>query len=322
MLRSRLLIGFTRLAFFCIVFAAAMTNASAQMTEESWSAAGLRGTFARPSTGPARGSAVLIIAGSGPTDRNGNGPIVSTNTYWKLAEGLAAEGIRSLRYDKRGLGESRGLVEREDDIVFSDFVGDAVAAIRNLSARPDVSSVVIVGHSEGALIGLLAAMKTDVAGLALVTATGRSMCAILQDQLKNGLPPDLETEAQKILKTLASGQRVATVTPELMPLFRPSVQPYLISILNIDPAIELAKVTKPILIMQAGRDLQIFPADFEALRHARPDAHVVEIPNANHVLKTAPADLAGNRALYQNRDAPLDPDVMPPLVEFVRKVAR
>lgn len=301
--------------------ALAVTDASAQMVEEAWSNGGLRGTFAKPASGAARGPAVLIIAGSGPTDRNGNGPVVQTDTYRKLAEGFAIAGIRSLR-DKRGIGESRALVTREEDVVFSDFVSDAVVAIRNLSARPDVSSVVIVGHSEGALIGLLALTKVDADGLVLLTATGRSMRAILQDQLKNGLPPPLESEAQKILEALAKGERVAEVTQPLLPLFRPSVQPFMISLLNVDPVIELTKVKKPILIMHAGRDLQIFPADFEALRKARPDAQTVEMPNANHVLKTAPADLNGNRALYQNRDAPLDPDVMPPLTEFVRTVAR
>lgn len=308
---------------FCMMNALAMTHASAQMIEEAWSDGGLRGTFARPATAVARGPVVLIIAGSGPTDRNGNGPIVQTDTYRKLAEAFAGAGISSLRYDKRGIGESRALVTREEDVVFSDFVSDAVSAIRSLSAQPDVSSVVVVGHSEGALIGLLASsMKAEVAGLVLLTATGRSMRAILRDQLKNGLPPALETESQTILEALAKGQRVTNVSRELMPLFRPSVQPFMISILNIDPVIELAKVTKPILIMHAGRDLQIFPADFEALRKARPDARVVEMPNANHVLKTAPADLAGNRALYQNRDAPLDADVMRPLIEFVRTVGR
>ena len=300
----------------------AMSDASAQMIEEAWSNGGLHGTFARPAAGPERSPAVLIIAGSGPTDRNGNGPVIQTDSYRKLAEAFAAAGIRSLRYDKRGIGDSRPLVTREEDIVFSDFVNDAVAAIRNLAARPDVSSIVVVGHSEGALIGLLASTQADVSGLVLLTATGRSMRAILHDQLKSGLPPALETEAQNILATLAQGQRVTTVSRELMPLFRPSVQPYMISVLNIDPAIELAKLKTPILIMHAGRDLQIFPADFEALRKARIDARVVEMPNANHVLKTSPADLAGNRALYQNRDAPLDADVMRPLIEFVRTVGR
>ncbi len=311
-----------RLAWLSVIIACMAGEAWAQMIEEPWSLAGLHGTFSRPAAGPARGPAVLIIAGSGPTDRNGNGPVISTDTYRKLAEGLAANGIRSLRYDKRGLGESRALLAREEDVVFADFVGDAATAIRNLSQRDDVSSVLIAGHSEGALIGLLASSQADIAGLALLTATGRSIRAILGDQLKSGLPPALEAEAFRILDLLASGQRVTEISAELMPLFRPSVQPFFISVLNIDPAIELTKSKIPVLILHAGRDLQIFPADFEALRKARPDAHVVELPNANHVLKTAPADLAGNRALYRDRDAPLDPGVMPALVDFIRAAVR
>ena len=311
-----------RMASLSVIIACMAVEARAQMIEEPWSLTGLHGTFARPAAGPDRGPAVLIIAGSGPTDRNGNGPVISTDTYRKLAEGLAANGIRSLRYDKRGIGESRALVVREEDVVFTDFVADAVSAIRNLSQREDVSSVVIAGHSEGALIGMLASTQVNVAALALLTATGRSIRAILSDQLKTGLPPALEAEAFRILDVLASGQRVAEVPTELMPLFRPSVQPFFISVLNIDPAIELAKSKTPILILHAGRDLQIFPADFEALRKARPDAHVVELPNANHILKSAPADLAGNRALYRDRDAPLDPGVLPALVDFVRASAR
>jgi pimeloyl-ACP methyl ester carboxylesterase len=303
------------------ILSAPAAIAQGSMIEEKWSAAGLHGTLAKPASDNGRGPAVLIIAGSGPTDRDGNGPLVQSDTYRKIAEGLAANGIRSLRYDKRGIGESRALVTREEDIVFSNFVADAVTAVRDLAARPDVSAVIIAGHSEGALIGMLAAPQKDVAGLALLTATGRSMRAILTDQLKSKLPPALEAETYRILDALSAGQRASDVSKELYALFRPSVQPFLISVLAIDPAAELAKVKSPVLVMHAGRDLQIFPADFEALRKARPDATVVELPEANHMLKTSPADIAGNHALYRDRSAPLDPAVMPALVDFVRKVA-
>jgi pimeloyl-ACP methyl ester carboxylesterase len=142
----------------------------AAMIEEPWSHAGLAGTLARPKKGPARGSAVLIIAGSGPTDRDGNGPLVSTDTYRLLAAGLAAQGVASLRYDKRGIGGSAGLVKREEDVRFDDFVADAVAASRDLMGRTDVSRLVIAGHSEGALIAIRVAQKVDVAGLVLLAA--------------------------------------------------------------------------------------------------------------------------------------------------------
>jgi alpha-beta hydrolase superfamily lysophospholipase len=292
------------------------------MIEEAWSAEGLHGTLLQAANRARRGPAVLIVAGSGPTDRDGNGPGLSTDTYKMLAEGFAAQGISVLRYDKRGVGDSRALTAREENVRFSDFVGDAVAAARSLSARADVSSVVIAGHSEGALIALLAAQQIDVAGVILLAATGRPLSAVLRDQLQTALPDVLRQDAFAILDKLTAGEHVAEVRPELNPLFRPSVQPFLMSILGIDPAVEIAKVRQPVLLMHAARDLQIAQSDLAALRKARPDMRIVVLPDANHVLKTSPADRAGNLAMYSDRTAPLDPDVMPPLVDFVRGITK
>lgn len=289
--------------------------------EEAWSAGALHGTLLHRPAAP-RGPAVLIIAGSGPTDRNGNGPIISTDTYRSLAHGLAEAGIRSLRYDKRGIGESRGLLLREDDAQFGDFVDDAVSAIKSLGSRSDVSAVIVAGHSEGALIAILAAQKIDVAGLMLLTATGRPLAAVLRDQLQTALPEALYGEAFATLDRLEAGETVPDVRSELHALFRPSVQRYLLSLIKIDPAVELAKLKTPVLLLYAGRDLQIGRSDFEALRRARPDARSVELPEANHTLKSSPPDRAGNIAMYTNRAAPLDPGVMPPLIDFVHSVAR
>ncbi len=292
------------------------------MKEGPWTAGGLHGTLLYPAVAATRGPAVLIVAGSGPTDRDGNGPHLSTDTYRLLAQGFAEAGICSLRYDKRGIGESKTLVIREEDARFGDFVDDAITAIRSLQARPDVAAVVVAGHSEGALIAILAAQKIDVAGLILLTPTGRPLSAVLRDQLQAALPEALRSDAFAVLGKLQAGEPVANVRPELNTLFRPSVQPFLLSLINIDPAMELAKLKVPALILQAGRDLQIGLADVEALRRARPDARIVELPQANHTLKASPTDRAGNIAIYTNRTAPLDPGVMPTLIDFVRTVAR
>jgi alpha-beta hydrolase superfamily lysophospholipase len=272
-----------------------------------------------------RGPAVLIIAGSGPTDRNGNGPAnvpLLTDTYRKLAEGLAANGIVSLRYDKRGIGESRALLIREDDVLFDHFVTDALTALQNIAARPDVSSVLIAGHSEGGIIALVAAGQTPVAGVMLLTTPGRSYLAVMRGQLKGRLPPDLDASANAILDSLDSGQQVADVPQPLLPLFRPSVQPFLISVAPVDPAKALAQLRTPALIVHAGRDLQVSAADFDALRAARNDAQTLVLAEANHTLKTSPADREGNLALYRNPAASLDPGLMPRLVGFIRSVAR
>jgi pimeloyl-ACP methyl ester carboxylesterase len=178
-----------------IAMASSVAKADNPMIEENWSVGGLHGTFARPANGTERGPAVLILAGSGPTDRNGNGPQLSTDTYRKLAEGLAAAGIRSLRYDKRGIGESRAMVTREDDLSFDDFVLDAVIAARDLSQRPGVSAVVLAGHSEGAILALAAAPRTDARGIVLLCAPGRDLIEIIRAQLKGKLPPDLDVSA-------------------------------------------------------------------------------------------------------------------------------
>jgi pimeloyl-ACP methyl ester carboxylesterase len=288
------------------------------MVEEPWSHAGLAGTLSLPKNGPERGPAVLVIAGSGPTDRDGNGPLVSTDTYRLLATGLAEQGIASLRYDKRGIGGSAGLVQREEDVRFEDFVGDAVAAGRDLLGRTNVSRLFIAGHSEGALIATRAAHQLDVAGLVLLAAPGRPLAEILRAQLRVApMPEELRAEALRMTDTVARGEHVTDVPRELAPIFRSSVQPFLISILRVDPRLELGQLSTPVLLLYGARDIQVSLQDRDALAKARPDARVVTLPSANHVLKSAPADRAGNVATYTDRSLPLDPGVLPPIVLFV-----
>jgi uncharacterized protein len=265
-----------------------------------------------------RGPAALIIAGSGPEPRDG-----SFGTYRQIAEGLAAAGIRSLRYDKRGVGGSRALVRREDDLVLGTFVDDAIAAARNLAARPDVSATFIIGHSEGALIGTLAAEKVAVKGLILLAGIGRRFDAVLREQLMSVLlPPEQERFRQQgleILARLASGERVADIPPEQMVLFRPSVQPFLISMMAVDPAAELAKLSVPTLIARGDSDIQVSAADLDALAKARPDARVLHLPATNHVFEPAPADVSNRAAQLASYvpAAPLVPDLVPALASFI-----
>jgi pimeloyl-ACP methyl ester carboxylesterase len=292
------------------------------MVEERWSAGGLVGTFARPVGDPMRGPAAVILAGSGPNLRDG-----TFGTYRRIAEGLVAEGIRSVRYDKRGIGESRALVAREDDVILQHFVDDAVTAARDLQARSDVSAVIFIGHSEGALLAILAAAKVKVAGIVLLSGPGRRFDVILGEQIKNlPLPRGQEhvrLETLSILETLAKGERVANVSKQNMILFRPSVQPFLISLIPVDPAAEFGRLTVPALIVQGARDVQIRQTDFEALRKARPDARSLLLPEANHVLTRAPADLSDLAAQIKSYDpnAPLVPELVPALAEFIKSVS-
>jgi pimeloyl-ACP methyl ester carboxylesterase len=298
----------------------AMAEESA-MVEERWSKGGLVGSFARPATGPARGPAALIIAGSGPEPRDG-----SFGTYLQVAKALAASGIRSLRYDKRMVGASWFFFAREQDLTLQTFADDAVTAIRDLQARPDVSAVIVIGHSEGATLATLAAAKIAVAGIVLMAGPGRRFDAILREQIMNfTVAPDQEqyrTEALTILDQLVKGQRVANVSKPNMVLFRPSVQPFLLSFMAIDPAGEFGRLTIPALVVQGASDIQVSRMDFDALVKARPDASSLLLPRTNHIFTAAPAD-GSNRAAQlksYDRSAPLVPDLAPALVKFIQSV--
>ena len=239
-----------------------------------------------------------------------------------LAEGLAAAGIRSLRYDKRGVAESRHLVQRPEDYQLQHLVGDAVTAARDLATRPDVSEVIIAGHSEGSLVATLAASKANPAAIALLAAPGRPLHVSLREQFtaalsQPGQEPVLK-DVLEIIDMLARGERVPDVHPSSM--FRSLMQPYWISILSVDPAAEVSRLTLPTLIVRCARDIQLRPADFDALVRARPDAHKLVLPTANHMFKPAPEDINDREAQLRSYDAaaPLVPEFVPGLVAFVR----
>jgi alpha-beta hydrolase superfamily lysophospholipase len=270
-------------------------------------------------TAPAakRGPGVLIIAGSGPTDRNGDStqPGVKPSNLRLIAEGLAAEGIPSIRFDKRAIAKSAPAGLKEEDLRFTTAVDDAVLFGKLLAAQPGVTCVVILGHSEGALIATLAAQKMPVCGVIEVSGMGRTMGQVLRQQLKPQLPPPLMAKAEVGLAELEAGRTTPNI-PGLEALFRPSVQPYLISQLSIDPAASLKAVKAPVLILQGDNDLQVTLEDAGLLAAARPEAKKVILPGVNHVLKPAPRDPAGNMVAYAGA-TPLDPSVMPPIIAFV-----
>ena len=101
---------------------------------------------------------VLLVAGSGPTDRNGNNPGGGHNdAHRKLAQALAQQGIASVRYDKRGIAASFAATPHERDLSVERYVADVVAWVQQLRGDKRFSQVILVGHSEGALIATLAA---------------------------------------------------------------------------------------------------------------------------------------------------------------------
>ncbi|MBC5784831.1 alpha/beta fold hydrolase [Ramlibacter sp. USB13] len=230
--------------------------------------------------------AVLLIAGSGPTDRDGNTPLLPAplDNLKRLAQGLAARGIASLRYDKRGVGGSicPGLSEKA--LRFEHLVDDAGLAARWLAQHERVGRVSLVGHSEGALIAALAAGAADAQAVVSIAGAGCRASTLMRRQIEGNLPPDLAAPAVEALSSLEAGQPVEDVPDALFLLFRPSVQPYLISWFRHDPAEVLSELEVPVLLVHGAADPQVGPEHALALHAARPDARLKIVEGMDHLL--------------------------------------
>ncbi|MBV8546888.1 MAG: alpha/beta fold hydrolase [Acidobacteria bacterium] len=267
---------------------------------------------------------VLLISGSGPTDRNGNSPMLKgkNNALLMVAEGLASNGIASLRYDKRGVGESAGAMVSEADLRFDTYVDDALSWCEQLRKDKRFTAVIIAGHSEGSLIGMLAAKRCNADGFISMSGAGRSAADILRTQLAGKLPPELAAQSDAILKNLEAGRTTENPPPALDAIYRPSVQPYLISWFRYDPAKWIATLTVPVLIVQGTTDLQVTVDDAKRLAAANPKAKLLLIEGMNHVLKEVPDDRDKQIASYSNPDLRLAPEFLVGIVDFVRKVGK
>ena len=287
----------------------------------------LAGSLNLPDGADAAGPLVLILPGSGPTDRDGNSPVgINAGTYRLLAEGLAARDLASLRIDKRGMFGSAAAASDVNAVTVSDYVTDARGWIAAVRDTLDSECVVLLGHSEGALVALLAADDAATAGAAvcgvvLVAAPGRPLGDVLREQLaaNEALAPFL-AEAKETIAALEAGRRVdgASISPELAPLFRPQVQGFLIELLALDPQALLGALEMPVLIVQGARDMQADRSDAERLAAAAADAELLVLPEANHVLKAVPADdREANIAAYRDPSRPLVDGVVEAIADYV-----
>jgi hypothetical protein len=267
---------------------------------------------------------VVIVAGSGPTDRDGNSILLpgANNSLKLLAEGIAANGIASLRYDKRGVGESKAALLSESDLRFQTYADDVAAWVRRLRGDDRFSSITILGHSEGSLLGMLAAQSSDVDAYVSVAGAGRAADKILREQLGRQLPPDLLDAANKTLDTLLTGHTTDDFPPQLSALFRPSVQPYLVSWLRVDPQVEIAKLLVPVLVVQGTLDAQIPLHDAELLVNAHPDAKLAMIEGMNHVFKRVPTAIGAQQASYSDPSISVADKLVEVVSSFVNAISK
>jgi hypothetical protein len=299
----------------------ALTAAPLLAQQSDVTAGAIHGTLLLPADMTKPVPVVLIIAGSGPTDRDGNSAMLPghNDSLKMLATDFAMNGIASLRYDKRGIAQSAVQGTKESDLRFDNYVDDAVAWCNQLH-EPRFSGVVIAGHSEGSLIGMIAAKKCGAAGFISLEGAGFPAADILRTQLKGRLPETLQTESERVLKSLEAGKTVDDVSQTLVSLYRPSVQPYLISWFKYDPAKEIAALKIPVLIVQGTTDVQVSMDDAKRLAAASPKAKLVTIEGMNHILKMVSGDVQAQLPSYSDPKLQLSEKLTPELVQFVRSV--
>lgn len=285
------------------ILPANVASAASQVVET----AGMGGVFTAPTAG--RYPCVVIVPGSGPTDRDGNNPFgVTARPYALLAGALLAEGVATLRYNKR----LPGTTEAERALTIDAAATDAGQWLRWCRDLPDVTAVYLLGHSEGGLIALDLARRQPVSGVILLATPGKPVAELIMKQLARASDAQ-RSEAASILARLDQGQSVDAVAPELAPLFRPSVQPFLRSLMALDPQAMARALVVPLLVIAGGRDLQVPVVD------AQPGGDALILPAMNHVLKDVSDDDADNLAAYREPERPLAAGLVAAIAAFIRR---
>jgi len=258
----------------------------------------------------------LIIAGSGPTDRDGNNPMMKNNSLKALASELSKNGIATLRYDKRGIAESKNAGKSESNLRFDDYVNDAKEWIQLLKKDKRFSIVIVIGHSEGSLIGMIAGTSADK--FISIAGPGQSADKIIKEQLSSQ-PKIVQDLSFPIIDSLKSGKTIKNVPTMLNSLFRPTIQPYVISWFKYDPQNEIKKLFIPTLVLQGTNDIQVSVEDAKRLSNANLKAELVLINNMNHIFRIIVGDKQANVATYSKGDLPIANELVKSITNFILK---
>ena len=292
---------------------AILSLAATAHAEESKFRVGANDAYLTIPEGVEQPPVALLIAGSGSTDHDGNGPKLKPATLKKLSEQLVARGIATLRYDKRGAGGWKPEFGRPEDFRFKDYVDDAVALVNRLRGTKKFSKIILVGHSEGGLVAILAAQSVSVDRLVLLAVAARRQGDLLKAQMEKQVPPDKFAPIAKAIDAIMAGEIVDPPPGLAIP---PAMQPSIASVFTEDPIDPLKKLVMPMLIVAGGRDRQLARLDFLALTTAAPAAKSLWLPDMNHVLVEV-TDEADDLAAYNQPDRPLDTELIDALAAFI-----
>ena len=275
------------------------------------------GTLTMPNAGESE-SLVIFIQGSGPTDRNGNQPMMKNDGMKKLAHQLAENGIASFRFDKR-IFKMNELKIKEEDLRFDDFVTDVQDILKYFEEKDSFDNLIIAGHSQGSLVGMLASRDLADAFISLAGA-GQPIDDIIVEQIHKMAPP-LAENARTAFDEIREKGRTTNYSPMLESMFKPSIQPFMSSWMQYDPAGEIAKLDIPVLIINGSADIQMENKEAEMLKNASEDARLVIIENMNHIFrKMESEDKLVNTKSYNEPNQPLHPELIPVITEFVKEL--
>ncbi|WP_309640565.1 serine aminopeptidase domain-containing protein [Flavobacterium sp.] len=262
---------------------------------------------------------VIIIAGSGAPDRDGNQKGMNNNSLRYLAEKLSQNDIAAFSFDKRTIALIASGNISEKDLSFEDFITDVKDIITFFKSKKQYRHIIIVGHSEGSLIGMIAA-NGNADGCISIAGAGRSIDLVIAEQIGKQAP-NLKEEVEQDLAVLKSGQTFELKNQSLGVLFRESVQPYMISWIKYNPIIEIQKLKIPVLLINGTKDIQVPVSDAELLKKAKPEAQLAIITNMNHLFKEIKTDdLSENQASYNNPDLPVMPELVTAVNQFIKSL--
>ncbi|WP_424961985.1 alpha/beta hydrolase family protein [Ekhidna sp.] len=300
----------------CLFFILSVTGQ--QFMEKEVEMEKLNGTLSIPDA--KTHTAILLIAGSGPTDRNGNNALGFMNNSLKMvAQELSKAGYAVLRTDKRGIAASKGAVEDQTNLRFEHFVEDAKNWLNFLN-QEGYKKLIIAGHSQGSLVGMIAAQDNErVVGFISIAGLAEDAGEAIVRQL-GAQSPVLAEDARVNIDSMKAGYTVKKFNPYLVSIFGPAIQPFLKSYISYSPTEEIKKLDIPILIINGTTDIQIEVSQANSLKKACPNADLLIIDAMNHVLKDAPADPAANMATYNNPELPLSDGLITGMITFIKKL--
>lgn len=260
-------------------------------------------------------SLVIIIAGSGPTNRDGNQNMLKNNNLKKLATKLAENNISSFRYDKRIVKQIKTRKIDVESMRFKDFVDDANAVVSYFKKKKEFKNIYIAGHSQGSLVGMLAMKKAD--GLISLAGAGQNIGDVIIEQINN-TARQFADDTQKVVTKLKAGKTTTEFPPALASMFNLQTQPFMISWMQYNPTEIIKDIDKPILIINGTKDFQVSVDEANLLAAASKNAELKIIENMNHVLFTIEGDRLENSKSYNESFRELNQELIDTIVGFIK----